>query len=201
MTKPTKELIIESPTHGQLKVLYDAEDEDKISKHTWSICNSKHSTTKTYRNTAYARTTRVHPKPSNGEWYVSPKGLRYRRRQTVYIHRLILEDQLKNNTHLLVDHINGNGLDNRKCNLRICTAQENRRNSKADRNNKTGFKGVIYRLSLYNNKKKPYVANIYFDKKQKHIGYYPTAEEAARAYDAKAKELYGKFAHLNFPDE
>ena len=117
------------------------------------------------------------------------------------------------------DHIDGNGLDNRKENLRVCTAQQNHQNRKLRSDSSTGFKGVAYRpiqKKKYTSKKtgittiqeavikKPYRAYIGDPERtgrHMNLGRYATAEEAARARDAKAKELHGEFAYLNFPDE
>lgn len=95
-----------------------------------------------------------------------------------------------------VDHINGNGLDNRRANLRVCTHSQNMANRPAGKGGKYGFKGV-----------KPsgrrWLAQINRDSPQPeycYLGTFDTIEEAARAYDAKAREWYGEFAHLNFPD-
>lgn len=94
----------------------------------------------------------------------------------------------------IVDHINGNGLDNRRSNLRICTWAQNLCNKKIDKRNKTGYKGV------YNEpegSKNPYRAMIGYDHKLRYIGLYATAEDAARAYNDAARELHGEFARLN----
>lgn len=91
-----------------------------------------------------------------------------------------------------IDHINGNGVDNRITNLRRCTNQENQRNRHAVRG-KSRFKGVIRRP-------KSWQACIVLDGIKKNIGCYPTEEEAARAYDAKAVEVFGEFARTNFGD-
>jgi len=117
------------------------------------------------------------------------------------------------------DHINGDGLDNRKENMRVCTAQQNFQNRKLRSDSSTGFKGVAYypiNKKKYTSKKtgittihesvlkKPYRSYIGNPERTgMHIslGWYATAEEAARARDAKAKELHGEFAYLNFPDE
>jgi hypothetical protein len=110
------------------------------------------------------------------------------KRKTILMHSLITGENY-------VDHINGNGLDNRRSNLRPCTHIENMRNTKLYANNKTGFKGVHY-----NKRDKKYQANIRVDKKLKALGYYPTAIEAARAYDNAAKEYFGSFARLNLQE-
>tara|TARA_R110000851_G_scaffold170949_1_gene317305 strand:- start:147 stop:722 length:576 start_codon:yes stop_codon:yes gene_type:complete len=103
-----------------------------------------------------------------------------------------------------VDHINGDPLDNRKENLRLCTRSQNAQNKKRRRDSKSGFKCVYYTSS---NLKKPWMAYIsdpdtlYPNKRSIKLGYYETAEEAARAYDKKAIEMYGEFAYTNFPIE
>jgi hypothetical protein len=98
-------------------------------------------------------------------------------------------------TNLFIDHINHNVLDNRSCNLRMCTNAENRRNSQKPKTNTSGYKGVFYRKT-----KNDFVAGISFNKKTKHIGCFLNAIDAAKAYDKKAKELFGEFACLNFPE-
>lgn len=91
-----------------------------------------------------------------------------------------------------VDHINMNTLDNRRCNLRFCTNSQNRANEHLRANNKSGFRGVCWKKHA-----KKFMARIGIAGKEIYLGYYPTAEEAARVYDAKAKELYGQFARTN----
>tara|TARA_R110000824_G_scaffold396554_1_gene598108 strand:- start:1212 stop:1535 length:324 start_codon:yes stop_codon:yes gene_type:complete len=94
-----------------------------------------------------------------------------------------------------VDHINRNPLDNRKSNLRICTNAENSYNTGPQKNNTSGYKGVSWRKDA-----KKWTAYIGHAPKS-HLGYFDTPEEAAKARDAKAKELHGEYAHLNFPDK
>lgn len=97
---------------------------------------------------------------------------------------------------LFVDHINGDHLDNRKCNLRISTVKENSRNARIRNDNTSGFKGV----SFFRRRGK-YRAYINIDQKQKHLGYFNNPEEAARAYDKAARFFFGEYACLNFPDD
>jgi len=95
-----------------------------------------------------------------------------------------------------VDHINGDTLDNRKCNLRPATRSQNAMNSSKGkrRNTSSRFKGVSKKATRW-------IAQITVDKKRKQIGSFSTEEEAARAYDRHAKNHYKDFARLNFPDE
>jgi hypothetical protein len=96
---------------------------------------------------------------------------------------------------MVVDHINGNGLDNRRENLRVCTYRENSFNHKLSKRSTTGYMGV----ALDNGRR--YVAHLQVAGQKKRIGWFKTAEEAARARDAAAKMYYGEFATLNFPEE
>lgn len=98
---------------------------------------------------------------------------------------------------VVVDHVNGNGLDNRRCNLRVCTPQQNAFNSKPVRGSRSKFKGVKYNTACKNK----WTARIRINGKQVDIGRFETEEEAARAYDKVAKEVQGDFAWLNFPNE
>ena len=175
-------LIIESKTHGTHTVLFDEKDREKVESHTWTIVNPRD-------NTYYANTMIPHP---DGGWSISSKGKRRRRRTGLSLHRLIM-DPPKN---MIVDHINHNGLDNRKENLRICTHKDNMRNRRKQKNNISGYKGVRYRK-----KHKKFVAQIKKYDKQVHIGCYETIEEAAMAYDANARHYYGEYACLNFPQK
>ena len=97
---------------------------------------------------------------------------------------------------MATDHINGDGLDNRKQNLRICTHAENLRNRRLGKNNTSGYKGVSWH-KLH----KLWYAHISHNKKLMSLGYFKDKEEAAKAYDRKAIELFGEFAKLNFPIE
>lgn len=106
-------------------------------------------------------------------------------RKMTYLHRLLIPG------FPTVDHISGDGLDNRKANLRGCTHAENCRNTKIRSDNSTGFKGVrVTAEGRFN-------ARIFLDGQHHHIGNYDTPEDAARAYDAEALSRFGEFARLN----
>lgn len=108
-----------------------------------------------------------------------------------FLHRFIMKPP----PGFEVDHINGDALDNRRSNLRICSHLENSRNRRLSKNSTTGFKGVSLKKG-YNRKK--YLAHIQICGKRKYIGYFMTPQEAARAYDFEAKNNFGEFAKLNF---
>jgi len=132
---------------------------------------------------------------SQWKWQVTKGGNNYYamsriKNKTVYMHRLV------NNTPkgFHTDHINHNSLDNRKYNLRTCTTSQNLMNSKPV--NKTSkYKGVHYFA-----RDKNWQAQIMLNYKHYHLGYFDDEIEAARAYDAKAKELFGEYARLNFEE-
>jgi hypothetical protein len=97
----------------------------------------------------------------------------------------------------VVDHINGDALDNRRLNLRKCTQKENVRNRRKETKRKTSsqYKGVH---RTYTNMKKPWRADIRVDKKKRWLGRYKTEEGAAKAYDKAARKFFGEFACCNF---
>jgi hypothetical protein len=103
-----------------------------------------------------------------------------------YIHRLIM-----NEPKGFIDHINGNGLDNRKTNLRIVNAEQNARNSNKPNTNSTGYKGVC---KCKNGK---YTVGLSINNKRIHIGLFTNIEMAAKAYNEAAKKYYGEYAKLN----
>lgn len=115
--------------------------------------------------------------------------------KTISIHRLIMNPA---NRRRYVDHINGNRLDNRKANLRICNHWQNLANSppRAKKNPEIKYKGVTYRKPV-RKWTKPWTATFL----GRRLGTYRTQEEAAKAYDAAAKRKFGEFARLNIPSD
>lgn len=109
-----------------------------------------------------------------------------RMRGLIKMHREIMKPPDKSH----VDHINGNSLDNRRCNLRLCTSMQNIWNKRKKSGQK--FKGVHPSGSGWR-------AVIQTNGKQHHIGTFATEIEAAMAYDEVAKREQGEFARLNFP--
>lgn len=119
------------------------------------------------------------------------------RRRTILMHRVILSRMLGRELARgeQADHINCDPLDNRRGNLRLATHAENSRNRRLRADNASGYKGAYW-----HKQRQRWQAQVRVDRKLKHLGYFDTAEEAARAYDAAARELHGEFARLNFPD-
>ena len=147
--------------------LVDNEDFHRLSGHKW-----------VYNSRGYAvREVRLK------EWRVSSESGRLY--ETLLMHRVILNPP----AGMDIDHINHNGLDNRKGNMRICTRSQNLWNKRKARKSK--YKGV-HRASG------KFYASIMRDGKVYYLGTYATGKEAALAYDNKALELFGEYANPNF---
>lgn len=150
--------------------IIDDEDYEKISKYKWYSLKNRN------RIIATARVT------------INKK------RKRIQLHRIILN---MTDPKIIVDHINRNTLDNRKCNLRICTNQQNCMNVGKNKNSTSGYKGVSLKRCINEDR---WQSNIGYNFKHIYLGLYQTKEEAAKAYDRKALELFGDFAYLNFPE-
>lgn len=111
--------------------------------------------------------------------------------RTLRLHTVIM----KTPPGLVVDHIDGNPLNNQKNNLRICTRAENSRNRRKSWKKSSQYKGVSWDKT---NKK--WVASIRFDRRLAHLGSFSTEIEAAKTYNAAAIRLHGKYARLNVTD-
>lgn len=111
------------------------------------------------------------------------------KRTTLQMHRLLLGDQAK---CLFIDHIDMNGLNNSRLNLRTCTHSQNMQNKGPKKNNKSGFKGVIFHPIT-----KTWTARIMVNKKAYSLGYHKTPELAHAAYCKAAKELHREFARTS----
>ncbi len=146
-------------------VKIDDEDFDKISSLTWNIHKTK---------------TNIYVRASGR----GPEG-------KIYLHRFLMKPRPGE----LVDHISGNGLDNRKNNLRLCTKAQNCQNIKCK--SKLGVKGVHIQK---NRSGIVYIAKIRANSTFYLLGRFNTLSEAASAYDRAARELHGAFAKLNFPE-
>jgi hypothetical protein len=106
--------------------------------------------------------------------------------KTVFLHRLVMNvPQGKE-----VDHINGDRLDNKKSNLRICSREDNAKNRMKRYDSQQPFKGIRLRKGRWE-------VNLQCDKKAYYLGRYNTAIEAAKVYDKYAKKYFGQFARFN----
>jgi hypothetical protein len=138
-----------------------------------------------------AQGLRWHLTPSDGKDYVGRRwyeGGHYRKQR---LHSFLTGWSL-------VDHRNGNGLDNRRANLRPATLAQNAQNNAPMRGKASPYKGVAL---IARRKSRPWLAQIKKDRKYFYLGYFGSQEDAARAYDAAAQRLFGEFAFLNFPQE
>ncbi len=141
----------------------DADDYPKIQNHTWRVQLGK--------NTCYC----IGHSCEVASW------------PNLRLHRMIMNVS----GVVSIDHIDSDGLNNRKSNLRLCTGGQNIQNSRRRKDNSSGYKGV----HLHGHK---WQARIVKDNKRVSIGQFHTPEEAALAYDLAAREHYGEFARTNF---
>lgn len=137
------------------------------------------------------------------KWYAAKNGHGANARHyairsgNVRMHRVIMERYLgrplKRNEY--VDHINGDGLDNRIKNLRIADARQNNQNVR----HRVGTKSSIYKGVSFNKSCRRWQSYIRVDGKRKHLGLFDCEEDAAAAYDRAAEYSFGEYSHLNFP--
>lgn len=138
---------------------------------------------------------------SQYKWYATPGKITWYaktsawdntvgRSRSISMHRLLLDAQ----PGQLVDHANHDGLDNRRANIRLATNSQNTANSSKKR------KAARYRGLGFNNRLRRWQVYVEKDGYCHYCGSYKNDEEAAKAYDQKAVELFGEFATLNFPN-
>ena len=110
--------------------------------------------------------------------------------KNIRLHRYIM-NYIGNN---IVDHINNNPLDNRKCNLRIVTSKQNNMNKTSSQNSSSKYIGVCW--DKYKNK---WATSITVNNKKKFLGRFKDEKEAAKARDIATIKYYGEYGNLNFP--
>lgn len=159
----------------KLKAMVDDEDYERLSSVTWHL----------YFSVRADGTCKVYPRTSVYREGRSPL--------TVFMHQMVMPC----GAGLEADHVSGNTLDNRKENLRPATHQQNIMNSEKYRGNKhSQYKGV----TKHSANGSRWRSRIRHNNVLICIGNYDSEEEAARAYDTKALELFGPFARINFPE-
>lgn len=151
-------------TQGYEAIVGD-EDYEELAKHRWHVQHKG--------NTSYAR-----------------RDIRTGPRSTLVV---FMHGQLVSPPHgYVVDHINRNGLDNRRQNLRVCTQAENMRNRAANRNGSSPFKGVSWHKTKHR-----WFANIWVDGRLSELGGFMAEIDAARVYNVAALFFFGEYARLN----
>lgn len=153
----------EIPLAGGFMVIVDEDDYNLVSQFTWTAKRRPHTT--------YAK-RRIYREDGS--------------ETTQMMHRLIMQPTVGQQ----VDHIDGNGLNNTRANLRITDDTGNQRNKRRPRNNTSGYKGVSWHKRQQ--KWQVQCSEVY-------VGSFDCPVEAAKAYDKAALQMHGEFCNLNFP--
>jgi hypothetical protein len=156
-------------TRGKVATI-DADDAERVLQHKWYL--------QTNDDREYAAACHT----------TSPN-----QKIVIFMHRLILNAP----KGVQVDHLDGDGLNNTRANLRLCTHAQNMANQRLRRaTNTSGYKGVYWKKHA-----KQWCAQIKHQGRKHHLGYYRNPEDAARAYDRAAITFFGEFARLNHLDK
>ncbi len=156
-------------TKGKFAIV-DPDDYGRLSKYKWHVTKNT--------NTFYAKRN-----PRVGRKVKAP---------SIYMHRQIINVP----AGFVIDHINHNGLDNRKTNLRLATRAQNNRHTKKPKNKcHSNYKGLYW-----HRRDRVWHVRITANGITRHVGYFKDEIEAAKAYDRAAKKYHGRFAALNFHD-
>ncbi|MDE2103807.1 MAG: hypothetical protein KGL39_41600 [Patescibacteria group bacterium] len=156
-------------SQGKVAVV-DDEDYERVLKYKWHV-----------RKSVYSSGTVC--------WYAATniRSDKFGKRTILLLHRFIA------GVGCSIDHADADGLNNTRKNLRPCNQSQNVANGRKRTNSTSGYKGVSWER-----RRKHWRAYIVLNNKQKYLGQFATPEEAARAYDAAATELFGIYARLNF---
>ena len=149
---------------GKIPIIVDDNLFDYLSTFRWNVSNG-------YAVTRNRRKKKPFPKIKQLD---------------IYMHRLVF-DKYKNKI-FYVDHINSNKLDNRMCNLRYATNQQNQANSKISSNNKSGYKGVSW-----DKVNKKWVAQVMLNHKNIKLGRFSKKEDAYLVYCNAGEKLFGNY--------
>jgi hypothetical protein len=150
--------------HGTIRV--DDDDSDLVAPHKWSSMRTQSGNTYAYATIAGRR---------------------------IYLHHLITNRAPRGKGRCVVDHVNGDGLDNRRSNLRPAINKQNGAN-RDSWGGRSRFKGVSWSKAH-----QTWQAHIMTDGRSQFLGYFEVETEAARAYDHAALDAFGEFARLNLP--
>ena len=168
-----KEIVVNSKVHGAHIFFIDDEDYESVAGLPWYLCNGKHTWY------AYRDFPRIRGK---GE-----------KKKGIMMHRQILN--MEPNNGLIVDHIDGDGHNNTRINMRTCTVTENNRNQVHTIAGTSKYKGVNW--SKYHKK---WHSGIVVNKKNLYLGRFDNELQAAELYDIAARHYFGEFCSLNFPE-
>jgi hypothetical protein len=162
-----KYIDISTKKHPNTFALVDDSDFCRLNQYKWHMLK--------VRNSNYvSRKNKI-----NGIWV------------NVFMHREILSPP----KGVMIDHVDGNGLNNQKKNMRLCSHSQNMQNRRKHKLTYSKYKGVVW-----NKKLNKWQSRILHENKRIHIGTFQNEIDAAKAYDKKSKELCGEFACLNFID-